>query len=123
MALKLGIQALIYTYWQTLGEVLAIGSRAGLDLRAMLDVVADSPAALAALKSKIPAITGTDNEVAFALSAAAKDLGVIVKSGNSLGLHSEIVAKTLDCYTRAVAAGRGQHDIADIVPFTINARS
>src|SRR6185312_4339628 len=71
LALKLGIQALIYAYWQTLGEALAIGSRAGLHLPEMLDVIADSPAALAALKSKIPAITGSDNEVAFALSAAA----------------------------------------------------
>lgn len=123
LALKLGIQALIYAYWQALGEALAIGSRAGLDLPAMLDVIADSPAALAALKSKMPAIAGMDNEIAFALSAATKDLGVIVESSQSLGLSSAIIGKTLDCYKRATDAGRGENDIAGIVSFTMNAKS
>lgn len=120
MAMKLGIQSLIYVYWQALGEALAIGAKSGLAIQPMLDVIADSPAALSALKSKISAITGSDQEVSFALSAAAKDLDVILSTGKFLGLASPVSEETLECYQRAVQAGQGERDIASIVPFALS---
>ena len=81
----------------------------------MLDVIADSPAALAALKSKIPAIVGADENVAFTLAAAAKDFDLILATGQSLGLSMPVTANSLDCYKRALKAGHGQMDIVNIV--------
>lgn len=120
MAMKLGIQSLIYIYWQALGEVLAIGAKSGLPTQTMLEIISDSPAALSALKSKIPAIIGSDQEISFALSAAAKDLDVILSAGKFLGLSSPLNVETLECYRRAMRAGQGERDIASIVPFALS---
>lgn len=117
IGLKLGIQELIYVYWQALGEALAIGASAGLETSTMLEVIADSPAALAPLKSKIPVITGSDKDVAFALEAAAKDLRVIAESAQSFGLRLPVTDTTLKSYERTVAAGQGAQDIAAIVSY------
>lgn len=120
IALKLGIQELIYVYWQALGEALSIGTQAGLDLATMLDVIADSPAALSPLKSKFASILGTDPSVAFALAAAAKDLDVITESARAAGLTLPIADVTLARYESALAAGRGNKDIVDIVDFALS---
>jgi 3-hydroxyisobutyrate dehydrogenase-like beta-hydroxyacid dehydrogenase len=117
IGLKLGIQGLIYVYWQALGETLAIGISAGLETSTMLEVIADSPAALAPLKSKVPVITGSDKDVAFALEGAAKDLRVIAESAQSFGLRLPVTVTTLKSYERTVAAGRGAQDIAAIVSY------
>jgi len=115
MAMKLGIQSLIYVYWQALSEALAIGAKSGLAIQSMLEILSDSPAAISALKSKIPVITGSDQEVSFALSAAAKDLEVIHSASKFLGLSSPLNKVTLECYQRAVQTGEGEKDIAAIV--------
>jgi 3-hydroxyisobutyrate dehydrogenase-like beta-hydroxyacid dehydrogenase len=120
MAMKLGIQSLIYIYWQALGEALAIGAKSGITIGTMLEIISDSPAALAALKSKIPAISGSDQDVSFPLSAAAKDLDVILSAGRFLGLSSPLKKETLECYQQAMRAGRGEKDIAAIVPFALS---
>jgi 3-hydroxyisobutyrate dehydrogenase-like beta-hydroxyacid dehydrogenase len=64
-------------------------------------------------------IAGTDHDVAFALAAAAKDLGVILATAEAFGLPAPVSTKTFECYRRAVAAGHGENDIARMVPFAL----
>jgi 3-hydroxyisobutyrate dehydrogenase-like beta-hydroxyacid dehydrogenase len=116
---KLSLQLPIYVYWQSLAEALCISVRAGLDMREMLDVIADSPAALAMLKSKIPTLLGQDEAVAFALSAAAKDLAIIHKTAAALGVSAPAASVALEGYRRAVQAGLGEADVAQIVRFLL----
>ena len=99
ISMKVALQLPIYVYWQALGESLSIGARSGLTVSEMLALIADSPAALAMLKDKIPVILQQNKTVAFALSAAAKDLSVI----DGLPKRSECMRQLLRRRLRASA--------------------
>jgi 3-hydroxyisobutyrate dehydrogenase-like beta-hydroxyacid dehydrogenase len=117
--MKLAVQLPIYVYWQALGEALGIGTRAGLELGDMLELIADSPAALPMLKAKVPVIRGDDISVAFALSAARKDLSVIAAAAKSLGVALHVGSATLASYEAATQDGWGEADVARLVNFLI----
>lgn len=123
MVLKLGIQEVIYVYWQALAEALALGEQKGLSVETMLDVIADSPAAIGALKAKIPAITGVDKEVSFSLAAAMKDLKVILTAGHFLDVHHPMAVEAAKCYEAAIAGGLANRDIAAIARCPVADRS
>lgn len=118
-SMKLAMQLPLYVYWQALGEALSIGKASGLELSEMLALIVDSPAAVAMLKSKIPVLLGQDPEVAFALSAAQKDLALIVGTGRSLGLSVPCASAASAAYGAAAHAGWGDKDVAELVSFLI----
>jgi 3-hydroxyisobutyrate dehydrogenase len=123
ISMKIALQLPIYAYWQSLAECLSIGARSGLAVSEMLSVIADSPAALAMLKDKIPVILQQDKTVAFAISAAAKDLAVIDETAKSLGVHAPATAAALSSYGAATVAGWGALDVADLIRFLVEAPS
>lgn len=116
-SMKLALQLPLYVYWQALGEALSIGKASGLALSEMLALIADSPAAIGMLKSKIPVLLDQDHEVAFALSAARKDLNLIVETGRSLGLPVPCASAARATYGTAADAGWGDKDVARLVAF------
>lgn len=116
-SMKLAMQLPLYVYWQALGEALSIGKASGLALSDMLELIGDSPAAVAMLKSKSPVILDEDAQVAFALSAAHKDLKVIAETGRSLGLPVSCASAAVAAYGAAVQAGWGDKDVARLVAF------
>jgi len=116
-SMKLALQLPLYVYWQALGEALSIGKASGLALSEMLELIGDSPAAVAMLKSKSPVILDEDAHVAFALSAAHKDLKVIAETGQSLGLPVSCASAAVAAYGAAVQAGWGDKDVARLVAF------
>ena len=118
-AMKLALQLPIYVYWQALAEALSIGVRSGLDMGEMLALIADSPAALAMLGSKIPVILQEDDAVAFALSAARKDLTAIAATAQALGVPVPAASAALDSYETAAGAGWGERDVARLVAFLV----
>lgn len=117
MSMKIALQLPIYVYWLALAEALSIGQRSGLDPRIMLDLIADSPAALAALRPKIPAILREDNSVAFALAAAHKDLTLIRSVAAKLGVTQRATDAALQSYGDAVQAGLAEEDAVRLASF------
>ena len=118
-SMKLAVQLPIYSYWQALGEALSIGMRAGLAMDDMLAALTDSPAALAMLKAKVPVILNEDKTVAFALSAARKDLALISTEAKSLGVALPVGSATLAAYEAATQEGWGNADVARHVNFLV----
>ncbi len=79
-----------------------MGSRYGLDLRRMLDVIGESPAAFAALPVKIPLLLGQQAEIGFNIANVRKDLRAIAAFAESLDIPIQVVAAVL----RKVRRGR-----------------
>jgi len=114
--MKLALNLPMAIYWQALAESLALGSQFGLDLATMLDLIADSPAALRALGPKIPVILGERGEVAFDVTGVRKDLLAMIETGQSLGVPMPAASAALLSFTAATAAGIGPEDLAALIP-------
>lgn len=115
--MKLALNLPMAVYWQALAEALALGQQFGLDLATMLDLIADSPAALAALRMKIPIILGQPDEVAFDVGGVRKDLLAMIATGQQFGVPMPAASAALLSFTAATAAGLGQQDLAAMIPF------
>jgi 3-hydroxyisobutyrate dehydrogenase-like beta-hydroxyacid dehydrogenase len=121
-AMKLVHNALLSTYWAVFAEAMAMGTRYGLDLKRMLDVISESPANFAALGMKTPLLLGQSAEVAFNIANVRKDLRAIVSFAQSTGVPIPIVHKALEKYEHAIAQGYAEEDVAGIVSLSLRER-
>ena len=113
--MKLVHNALLSTYWAVFAEAMAMGSRYGLDLKRMLDVISESPANFAALGVKTPLLLGQTSEVGFNIANVRKDLNAIVRFAESTGVPLPIVHAALAKYEQAIADGHALEDVAAMV--------
>lgn len=119
--MKLVLNLPMAIYWQGLAEALALGSRFGLELATMLDLIVDSQVAIGALRPKIPAILGERGEVAFDVTGVRKDLLAMIETGQSLGVPMPAASAALISFMAATAAGKGPDDLAALIPHYIAA--
>ena len=75
---------------------------ANLSDEMMLDAIADSSAALAVLKMKIPIMLGEDLPVAFDMKSMTKDLSVILKTAEEMGIHIPTTQSSFEVYSDAI---------------------
>jgi 3-hydroxyisobutyrate dehydrogenase len=115
--MKLVANLPIGVYFQALAEGLALGRSHGLDLATMLDVVMDSPGALAALPRKVPAILGQSGDVPFDIAGVRKDLLAMTAACHRAGVPAPAATGALSAYAGATAAGWGARDFSTIVNF------
>jgi 3-hydroxyisobutyrate dehydrogenase-like beta-hydroxyacid dehydrogenase len=92
-------------------EAMAIGARAGLDPQVMYDVMSNTAADSAHLRSGVVRHVLAGNfDPTFKLSLARKDLVLAAALAADLGVPSLIGAASLQLYTLAMAAGLGDED-------------
>lgn len=115
--MKLVLNMPMAIYWQAISEALAMGVRSGLDLRQMLELIADSPACLAALPAKIPAMLGESNEAPFDVNGVRKDLVAMTTTAQRLGVPTPCGSAALLSFAAATAAGWGERDLAEVVRY------
>ena len=115
--MKLVLNMPMAIYWQALAEALAMGVQAGLELPTMLDLIADSPASLAALPAKIPVILGQETAVNFNLAGVRKDLVAMTTTASALGVPTPTGTATLASFAAATAAEWGERDLAALIPY------
>jgi 3-hydroxyisobutyrate dehydrogenase-like beta-hydroxyacid dehydrogenase len=114
-AMKLVHNALLTTYWSVLAEAIAMGTSYGLDFKRMLDVIAESPAAFAALAVKMPALLGQSAETAFNIANVQKDLRTITSFAKSINVATPIVRSVQHAFDAAAGSGLAHEDVAAIV--------
>ncbi|MCU0491756.1 MAG: NAD(P)-dependent oxidoreductase [Chloroflexaceae bacterium] len=117
--MKLVLNMPMAIYWQALAESLALGSQAGLDLAQMLDLIADSPAGIGALRIKIPVILGEQQPVAFDVTGVRKDLLAMTATAQLHGVPTPTGSAALASFAAATAAGHGTEDLAALIPYYI----
>jgi 3-hydroxyisobutyrate dehydrogenase-like beta-hydroxyacid dehydrogenase len=100
--------------WGSL-EVLAVASKAGIDLRTMVDVIRTGGAGNVFTERMVEGINERGRPAQFALALAAKDAGLFLDVARALAVPvpaSEAVARVL---ADAVGEGLGDHDFTDLV--------
>lgn len=117
--MKLALNMPMAVYWQALAEALTMGVQSGLDLAQMLDLIADSPAAIGALRAKIPAILGQNDEIGFDVTGVRKDLLAMTATGQLLGTPTPAASAALLTYAAASATEWGHQDLAHLVNYYI----
>ena len=116
--LKLVVNLPLAIYWQALAEAVSLGSSGDLSDEIMLDAIADSSAALAVLKMKIPVMLGEDLPVAFDMNSMVKDLNSILVTADESGLRLPTTTSALNVYIKAIEeAGMGQDDAVKVLSF------
>jgi 3-hydroxyisobutyrate dehydrogenase len=117
ITMKLVLNLLLASYWQALGEALGLGMRNGLALEELLAVIVDSKAAIGALPGKIDRILDPSLPPEFDLAGLCKDVTIICESTRAVGLEAPGCAAALQSATKAVAAGLGGRDLAQLIRF------
>lgn len=118
MKLVLNMPMNIYSY--AISEALSIGVKAGIDLKYMLELIADSPAGINVLPVKIPAMLQETEEVSFDIKGIRKDLANMVSAGQWYGVPTPAASLSLFTYMTAVADGWGDRDWGAIVPYVLD---
>ncbi len=120
--LKLAINLPLIVYWQALGESLALVRSLDITPERLIDILSDTSGAPPAMKMRGPdiakrlagqAVPGA----AFDMSAARKDLGIMVEFGRSLGTELPVTSAALGVYERAVGAGFATEDAAAVATY------
>jgi 3-hydroxyisobutyrate dehydrogenase len=116
-AMKLAVNLGLGAYIQALSESLALGTKQGLSLDQMLDVLKEAPTATAWLHSKIPVLLGAQVDVTLDIRTMRKDIMSAVATGARSGVPMPLSAGTLASFSAAVAGGAGDGDLADLAKF------
>lgn len=115
IAMKLMINMHLCTYWHSLAESLAMGEQSGLSFELMLDVLADSSIATAALRAKMPILSGQSHEVAFDIAGVCKDLRASLDLASATGTDALAARAAFQGFDEARADGWRDRDVAEIV--------
>jgi L-threonate 2-dehydrogenase len=91
-------------------EAIAFATRAGLDPRAMLDVIDASSGASWIVADRLPRALNGDAAVRAATTVLAKDIGLAVQLAERVGVDAVFARAARDAFVDAVAAGYGAAD-------------
>ncbi len=102
--------------WVSL-EGLAIASRAGLDLRTLVEAVRTGGASNFYVDRMVEGINQRGRPASFALELAAKDAGLIRDLAHEQGVPAPVAEQIAQVMGAAVEAGLGTRDWSDLVEF------
>ena len=116
-AMKLCINLGLAAFIQATSEALALGTREGLKLEQMLDIMSEAPTANGWFAGKKGALKGDPADVTLDLKTMRKDIMSMVATGAVNGMPMPLSAGMLASFSAAVAQGWGDKDIGDLAKF------
>jgi 3-hydroxyisobutyrate dehydrogenase len=116
-AMKLAVNLGLAAFIQATGESLALGTREGLGLQQMLDVLAEAPTANGWFAAKKRLLAGEPDEVTLDLRTLRKDMMSAVATGALAGTGMPLSSGVLTALSAAVAHGWGDKDIGELARF------
>lgn len=116
-AMKLAVNLGLAAFIQATAESLALGTREGLKLEQMLDILGEAPTANGWLAGKKGALKGEPADVTLDLKTMRKDIMSMVATGAVNGTPMPLSSGMLASYSAAVANGWGDRDIGDLAKF------
>lgn len=116
-AMKLAANLGLAAYIQGLAESFALGTREGLTIEKMLDVLAEAPTANAWLGMKKGLLLGEPADITLDLKTMRKDIMSMVATGAINGAGLPLSAGMLAAFSAAVAQGWGDKDIGELPKF------
>jgi len=107
-AMKLAVNLILGVSMQALAEAIALGVSEGLDLEAMLAILAESPSVSSALRSKLAGIRDASYAASFALELMVKDLRLAADTALARLLSLPVTAAAAHAYAATDPVLRGQ---------------
>ena len=104
------------TTWVSL-EGLAMATKAGIEVQKAVEILRTAGASNFFIDRQVETIDGRGRPTQFALELAAKDAGLFVEWGLTLGAPMPVGAAVKDVLDRAVANGLGGADWSELVAF------
>ncbi len=105
-----------------LAEGLALGAALGLDLELLRKVFSQTGAASRVLETDGEDMQNREHSCFFSAAHAAKDSGIALELGRSLGLDLPLARATKEQYDRMLAEGLGELDKSGIAELTFKDR-
>jgi 3-hydroxyisobutyrate dehydrogenase-like beta-hydroxyacid dehydrogenase len=99
----------------TVGEALLVGQRSGVDLDALVQVMAGGSGASAMLDLKAGPMRSHDYTTLFKLEHMLKDVRLCLEEGQSAFVAFPAAARACDVLVAALARGHGDDDFAALV--------
>ena len=100
--------------WVSL-EGLAVATKAGIDLRTMIEVIRTGGAGNFFTDRMVEGINERGRPTQFALALAAKDAGLLLDVAREAAVPVPVAAEVAQSLVAAVGAGLGERDFTDIV--------
>lgn len=120
--MKLAVNLPLATYWQTLGESLALLRGSGIPPEQAISLIADSSAGPTVLKMRaqvvIDTLMGSDQLGTFDIAGLAKDLHLALALAGADGTVLPLAAAARTRYAAALDAGLGRFDGASLARLT-----
>src|SRR5436190_107395 len=113
LAANLGLAAFI----QATAESLALGTREGLSMPQMIEVLGDAPTANGWFAAKKKLLLGGPDDITLDLKTLRKDMLSAVATGALSGTGMPLSAGVLTALSAAVAQGWGDKDIGELARF------
>lgn len=110
--MKLSMNLLVAAQLASLCEAMVMASKAGLDIAQAGQIIASSGIASNLISRKVANIVNQDYTPAFALKHIHKDLGLIVRTAESVGAAIPVTSLIHQLYTAAREQGHGEEDSA-----------
>jgi len=116
-AMKLAVNLGLAAFIQATAESLALGTREGLKLEQMLDILGEAPTANGWFAGKKAALKGEPADVTLDVKTMRKDIMSAVATGAVNGAPMPLSSGVLASFSAAVANGWGDRDIGDLAKF------
>jgi 3-hydroxyisobutyrate dehydrogenase-like beta-hydroxyacid dehydrogenase len=104
------------TTWVSL-EGLSFATKAGIEVQDAVEILRTAGASNFFIDRQVETIDGRGRPTQFALVLAAKDAGLIVDSGEALGVPTPVAAAVRGVLDKAVDQGLGDADWSELVTF------
>ncbi len=112
---KLATNLLVGLHTVALAEALVLGAKGGLSPAQLLDVLSDSAGASKMVEVRGPLMAARSFEPQATVEMFVKDFKLMLEEGHHLRAALPLTSLALQLCTAAVAAGRGEEDLAAIV--------
>jgi 3-hydroxyisobutyrate dehydrogenase-like beta-hydroxyacid dehydrogenase len=116
-AMKLAVNLGLAAFIQATAEALALGTREGLKVDQMLDILVEAPTANGWLAAKKGALNGEAADTTLDLKTMRKDIMSMVATGAVNGTGLPLASGMLSAFSAAVAHGWGDKDIGELPKF------
>ncbi len=116
--MKMVMNLVLTVYWEAIAEGLAMAAGGDMDPGTVLDVLAQSPAALAMLPSKRDLLLDRSDAVAFDINGVQKDMRAVMRTIAEVGLSAPAASGTLDAVSAAASCDDfGRQDVAKLASY------
>ncbi len=100
---------------QAFNEGIVLSTKAGIEPKLMLDILANSAAKSGLIDYKAPFIFRRDFTTNFSVKWMHKDIGLMLESAEELSVPLPLTALTRQMFQAAIATGHGDEDICSTI--------